>query len=362
MRVAFPAQIREIDRRCVAEYDIPELKLMENAGRNVYLETISYCKRNHFSLKRPHVVCICGKGNNGGDGFVAARYFLNHGWDVEVFVCGGSIATPSAAENLNVLKNMGAELIPLTQEHFPYFVETVSKADIIIDALFGIGLRSSVEGIFKDVISTVNEKASGIVVAVDIPSGIDGVTGNILGDAIVADLTVGMAVAKPGNLQYPGKEYGGEFVVTEIGVPQELLQDVGIRAFQTERELVKGLFPKRKKVSNKGDYGRVGIITGSAGMTGAGILAGKAALRTGAGLVYLIVPEGLSSIYESASLETITVPIGQGDLYFSEKHVFQVLKACEAMDTIILGPGFGRSEETLAFFTAFLEGLNRISE
>lgn len=360
MRVAFPKQIKEIDRRCAAEYDIPELKLMENAGRNVYLETVAYCKRQNCFPEHRNVVCICGKGNNGGDGFVAARYFLNYGWHVETFVCASSIEAGSTAENYDRLKNMDAEIIHLTEEHFSYFLEAISHADVIIDAMFGTGLHSAVRGMQAKVITAVNQTARGLVVAVDIPSGIDGNTGSVLGAAIRADLTVGMAVAKAGNLQYPGKAYGGELVVTEIGVPQELLQDVGIRTFQTESGLVKSLFPPRQKESNKGTYGRVGIITGSVGMTGAGILAAKAALRTGAGLVYLIVPQAISAIYECASLETVTMPIGTGTTYFTEEDVFQVLKACETMDTIVLGPGIGRKEETLGFLQSFLEKVDTL--
>ncbi len=354
MRVAFPNQIKEIDRRCAAEYGIPELKLMENAGRNVYLETIAYCKRKNYFPEHRRVVCICGKGNNGGDGFVAARYFLNYGWDVETFVCASSLEEGSAATNYRMLKNMDASVIHLTEEHFSYFLEEIAHADIIIDALFGTGLHSNVRGLQAEVITAVNDTADGLVVAVDIPSGIDGNTGNVLGTAMLADLTVSMAVAKAGNLQYPGKEYGGELVVTEIGVPQELLQDVGIRTFQTEGGLVKSLFPRRERDSNKGTYGRVGIITGSQGMTGAGILAAQAALRTGAGLVYLIVPKALSAIYECASLETVTVAIGDNTPYFTEEDIPQVLKACESMDTVILGPGIGRAEETIGFLQGFL--------
>lgn len=361
MRVAFPNQIKEMDRRCVAEYGIPELKLMENAGRNVYLETVAYCKRQQCLPQTRKVVCICGKGNNGGDGFVASRYFLNYGWDVETFVCASSLEERgSAAENYRMLQNMDAEVIPLTEEHFSYFLETIANADVVIDAIFGIGLHSAVRGMQAQVISAVNEVARGLVVAVDIPSGIDGNTGKVLGGAIRADLTVSMAVAKAGTLQYPGKEYSGELVVTEIGVPQELLSNMGIRTFETEGSLVKSLFPPRKKDSNKGTYGRVGIITGSSGMTGAGLLAARAALRTGAGLVYLIVPAALSNIYECASQETVTMPVGEDVPYFTEDDIPQVLKACETMDTIVLGPGIGREEETLAFLQGFLEDVDTL--
>lgn len=361
MRVAFPNQIKEMDRRCAAEYGIPELKLMENAGRNVYLETVAYCKRQHSVPEAKKVVCICGKGNNGGDGFVAARYFLNYGWEVETFVCASSLEEGSSAStNYQMLLNMDAEVIHLTEEHFPYFLETVANADVVIDALFGTGLHSAIRGLQAQVITAVNEVAEGLVVAVDIPSGIDGNTGKILGCAIEADLTVSMAVAKAGNLQYPGKEYSGELVVTEIGVPQELLSNMGIRTFQSESSLVRSLFPPRKKDSNKGTYGRVGIITGSEGMTGAGLLAARAALRTGAGLVYLIVPKALSHIYECASQETVTVPVGEDAPYFTEEDIPQVLKACEAMDSIVLGPGMGKREETQAFLQGFLEDVDAL--
>jgi len=359
MKVLIPEQIKEIDRRCEEEYGIPKSRLMENAGRAVYIETLKFlreCGRDCENLK---IVFLCGKGNNGGDGLVCARYFINHGADVHVFICeADSINDRDVTANYNTLKNTGADIIFLSEANFSLLEEQMSDADAVVDAMFGIGLNSPVRGVYKRIIEEINHNTN-MVVAVDIPTGVDGFSGRILGEAVNADLTVVLAALKSGNLMYPGRDFCGELKTVDIGVPAELADTMKIKIFQTESSLAKEFFKRRNPDSHKGIHGKIGIISGSEGMTGAGIMASRASLKTGAGLVYNIVPGGLANIYEAGVIEAVT--FGQGDeTYFSSEYAEDVLEICQKLDTIVMGPGMGTYEETEEFIADILEGLNTL--
>ena len=351
MRVVYPDQIREIDRRCAYEYGIPTLDLMKNAGYAVYNEILKRMGQN-----AQKIVFICGKGNNGGDGLAAAEHFSKQNAEVKVFLLEEN-------SNYEVLKNIDSTaIVRLGDCNFDLLKRELGDADVIVDAIFGTGLNTDVIGLYAQVIDEINsvkENNPGIrVAAIDIPSGINGLTGAVMGSAVKADITVVLAALKAGNLIYPGKEYCGRMVVADIGVPEELLTAMKIKIFETEASLVKEVFPKRKADSNKGTYAKVGIISGSAGMTGAGLMASKAALRTGAGVVYNIVPQSLSYIYETALLETVTIPVKTEELFFDEGSVDAAVCACESMDVIAMGPGLGQEEATAEFLFELLRRIN----
>lgn len=364
MKIAFPDQIKEMDRRCALEYGIPEIRLMENAGRSLYSETLKYIEKRGIYTEKLTVSVVCGRGNNGGDGFVAARYFINGGIKTNIFICGeeSGIKGASAYENYSILKNMGAELTSISNENIDRISEILSTSDIIIDAILGTGLNSEISGIYEKIITCINRCKNAVKISADIPSGINGENGRIMGTAVNADMTVVMAILKAGNIMYPGKDFCGEIIMADIGVPEKLIQDMKIKIFETEKSLVKDFFPKRKSDTNKGTYGRIGIIGGCEGMTGAGIMASRAALRTGAGLVYNIVPEGVSDIYEYTSLETVTVPVKCENLWLSAGCVKNILEFCQKLDVIVVGPGMGTNEETEDFLYDFLTEIGNIKD
>lgn len=359
MRVVYPDQIREMDRKCREEHGIPTLQLMEAAGKSVFTETCRYLAAHRQEKKVHKVICVCGKGNNGGDGLVAARYWLQDGAEVVIFVLAPyeAFSPGDALENYHILKLNQGDIRHITKDNLQDLEAELQKADIIVDAMLGVGIQANLEGIYAKAAELINAASQALVVAVDIPSGIDGERGCVLGSAVQADLTVAIAAAKAGNLLYPGKAYCGTLQVCDIGVPEAVMDSLDIRCCQTEASLVQSCFPKRVADTNKGSYGRIGIISGSSGMTGAGILAGKAAMRTGAGLVYHIIPREYLCIYEQASLETVTLPVETGASCFTGAGVEAVLEACRPLDVIVAGPGLGTKDATEQFLDRFLTGL-----
>ncbi len=353
MRLVDAHVMRDIDARAINDENTPSLDLMENAGRGIFnyiLETVMY------RFEAPRIAIICGRGNNGGDGFVVGRYLVEHGEDVDFFLTGSSKKlSADCLINYNRIRDLN---IPVTELAEDNPLPELIIYDIIIDAVFGTGFSGAPRGITAPVIEAVNDSGA-LVVAVDAPSGLDVSTGQAEGDVIEADYTATLALPKPGLFVSPGRELAGVVTVIPIGIPLEVEEHFNISTFLITGETVSFLLPSPIPDGHKGDYGKTFILTGSPGMTGAGVMAGMAAARTGSGLVTVGVPESLNSIYESHLIPVMSLPLPE----IRQKAVFAVrakgavMTALKERDAAAIGPGIGQHHETRELIRRLLPDL-----
>ncbi len=368
MKIVTAEQMRELDRKAVEEYGVPRLTLMENAGLAV--AEAAY-RRTEACLERP-IAVVCGRGNNGGDGFVAARHLRMMGRRPVVFLAASKEAvTGEARENLVRLGEVGLDATEINDA--TAVAAACRETGLIIDALLGTGLTGEVRGLAGDLIEAMNE-CGRQVLAVDIPSGLHSDTGKPLGRAVQAVETVTMGLPKIGLYLYPGMDYTGPVTVADIGFPDDLVQQSPSAAELIEPEWAGGLIPPRVRSANKGDFGRVLIVAGSAGMTGAAAMAAGSALRAGAGLVYVGCPSSLNDILEVKLTEPITIPLPETEARsLHSRGLEPVLELAERMDAVALGPGVSRHPETAQLMRQLVtkltkpmvvdaDGLNALSE
>ena len=299
--------------------------LMDNAGR-----AVADAIRVHFSPRS--VLILCGPGNNGGDGFVAARYLRDAGWPVRIALLGrreGLQGDAAAHAGL-----WAGEVAPLTD----HVADLVASAGMVIDALFGAGLSRPLTGAARSVVEAV-AAANLPVVAVDIPSGINGDDGAVLGEcAVRADMTVTFFCKKPAHLLLPGRTHCGHVVVADIGIPPAVLGEINPRTYENSPGLWAARLPRRRPESHKYDFGHA-VIVGGDTMTGAARLAARAALRVGAGLVSLACPPATLPVYALAGPSIITAPMGT----LAE---FQEILSDPRKNAILIGPGGGVGDIT----------------
>jgi hydroxyethylthiazole kinase-like uncharacterized protein yjeF len=340
MKVVTSVTMAEIDKRTIEEYGIPGLVLMERAG----LAVVSRLKER-FGRKR--VVVIVGPGNNGGDGMVVARQLHNEGWDVDVFlVSGPGNLKGDALSQHNSAKKIGVRMQPV-EKLLGEQVSIFRRHSVIVDAVFGTGLSKDITGKILKVIRVIN--GSGLpVISVDIPSGISSDSGQVMGDAVRADCTVTFGLPKRGHLLYPGAGYSGTLFIEDIGFPREFLASDKGGTELLEKDYISQLIPERKKYSHKGNYGHVLIVAGSKGKTGAALMAAKACLRTGAGLVTIGVAESLVDAFQSRVVEEMVLVLpDRGDGSLSAKAATPILDFLNGKTGILaIGPGIGVSDDT----------------
>ena len=309
MKILTAAEMREVDRLTTERAGIRSAVLMEHAGGSV----AQFIRQRFRNLERRLIFILCGKGNNGGDGFVAALQLLGMGAKTEVIL----FADPNelrgdAADNLRRWENASGELhVVRSSGEWSKWKSQIAECDILVDALLGTGARGAVEGLLRDVIESVNGRESRCpVVAVDIPSGLHADTGEVQGAAVQADYTVTFTAPKVGMFQGEGQRYIGELVVREIGSPAELIEEVGHGNLRWSEPGEFEQFAKRRKADgNKGDYGHALIVAGSVGKSGAAVLASWSALRTGAGLVTVGTPEPVLASVAAHTPEIMTEPL-----------------------------------------------------
>ena len=322
-------KMRATDAAAIEGLGIPGGHLMERAGAMVAREI-----RLRFEPER--VIVYAGKGNNGGDGFVVARELFNAGAEVLVYAVGGREGYKGEARlNLEVAERLGIAVVD--------GVGPAEDADVVVDAVFGTGFAGVAEGAPADVIGAIND-ALGDVVAVDIASGVDASTGEVQGPAVLADVTVALHAPKVGHFVTPGGDHAGDVVVVPIGIPPSCDEepDVWLLTAGGLQPLVR---PKTAQ-SHKRSVGRVLVIGGSRGMTGAAAMAAMGALRSGAGLVHCALPGDLAG--EKPFIEVINVPMpGAGRLGAVAKQALMDEIAGMA-NAVAVGPGMGRHPETIA--------------
>ena len=344
--------MQEIDKQAITEYGIPGLQLMENAGRCCVEEIIA-----EFGLHGRFVV-MAGKGNNGGDGYVIARLLGQKGWSGKVFILADrDQITGDAASNLEKLSDSAINYCTHEDQLSDLHKNEIFQADVIVDALLGTGLRNDVSGIYREAIGLMN--ASGRpVVSVDIPSGIHGTTGRVLGDAVRAYITVTFAFAKLGHVLYPGAEHSGRLVVADIGIPPSLMESASGYDFLNE-ETMCPLVHRRDRQAHKGHFGHCLIIAGSTGKTGAAALAANSAVRAGSGLVTLAAAESIHSILEMKTTETMTAPLPDSGSGHLTNNAFPAIEALlDGKDAVAIGPGLDRRPGTYALVQNLVESVS----
>lgn len=275
--IADAKEAKEIDGISIRQIGIPSFVLMERAAMKV-----ADCVYRIMDHEHGKVLAICGMGNNGGDGVAAARILMERGCQVELAYIGNK---EHASEEMMTQMEIASKLsIPIADSL------EMEKYDVIIDAIFGIGLSREIKGEYHKMIQQINQSGAHVV-SVDIPSGVDATTGKVFGIAVKADDTVTFGVNKRGLVLFPGAQYAGKVHVEEIGFPKKALEEVSPKVISYERDDILKIFPKRIPCSNKGTYGRILVIAGSEHMGGAALFAALAAYRMGSGLVKVFTHE-----------------------------------------------------------------------
>jgi ADP-dependent NAD(P)H-hydrate dehydratase / NAD(P)H-hydrate epimerase len=337
MRILTAAQMREADRYTIEEIGIPSLVLMENAGRQV----VAALEAAYEERLDGRVAVLCGRGNNGGDGFVVARTLLQRGVDCAVFVIGAvADVRGDARVNLDILGRLGVTVVEINDEQtWELHFSEISQCTLIVDAIFGTGLTSGLSGMLETVVADVN--ASGIpIVSIDLPSGLSADTPHLIGDCIDASMTVTLAAPKLPLILPPAEAHAGDVVIADIGIPAEVIEELEGRTIELlTREDVRSLLEPRAADSHKGDFGRVLIVAGSRGKTGAAHLATPASCLP---IVASFAPELMTEALDEAAHGQVT---GEA-----------IERVCAStQDVIACGPGLGRSAGVGEFVRALLD-------
>ena len=345
MKVCTASQMRNIDRSAEELGAIPSIVLMENAAIACVEEIVKIQGVKSAAI-------FCGKGNNGGDGLAIARHLYNRGIKTTVYLVCGSDFSGDALINFEITSKLGVKIIEM---HDTDLLDIyVQNCDIVVDAIFGTGIKGEIEGLSKEVIDIINDNAK-YILSVDIPSGVDADTGKISKSTIGADKTVTFAAYKLGMLMYPGALMTGEMVVKDISIPEYIINDQNININVIDKQYVEKIIPTRCENSHKGDYGKVLIIGGSKGLTGAVALASEACVRCGAGLVTAAVPESLNSIFEVKLTEPMTMPLNDKNGNLDKLCIPQILDRLNDFDVCLFGPGIGRGEDVLLILEEILK-------
>ncbi len=344
MRIVTGEEMLSLDKAAIQEYGIPTASLMERAGVEVARSVVRLLEPA-LSCAGARIHILCGKGNNGGDGMVAARTLANWGARVRVFILGDRQALGAgAAVFARSVERMGIPIHPINERELKKLAYSLRTADVIVDAMLGIGSRETLRPLYAKAVAAVNASERPVI-AVDLPTGVDANTGATMGDAVRAARTVTFGLPKLGLLVDPGREYAGTIEVAEVGFPQPLLVDVQIQRTWIRAEEARRMLRPRPDRGHKGTFGRVIAVAGSLGMAGAASLVLRGALRAGAGLVTWAGPRALLDTVQRAVPEATAIPLpGDPDKLCTEG-IGRVLGELRAGDVIALGPGIGRGED-----------------
>ena len=336
--------MREIDLAAVEKYGIPSLALMENAGSSV----AAFLLEKFPKIKNMKILIACGNGNNGGDGFVISRILKSKGIAAKTWLFGGKEKCSKEAKAVLalLLKNKCRLKEVSGDQGLEVFAKALKDKQLVVDALLGTGFRGNISGILGRAIELINLSPA-IVVSVDIPSGLNADNGTVAGKCVKADFTVALGLVKLGSVSYPGVNYTGKIIVKNIGLPFEAVKQKKVRLNYTTEEDVRACFPKRPLDCNKGSVGRILVVGGSAGMTGAPCLTSLSALRTGSGLVTVACSKSLNDILEIKLTEVMTSPVQENpDRSLSSRAENSILKLLDRHDVLVLGPGLGKNRDT----------------
>lgn len=334
-------EMRKVDENAIAD-GFSDLLMMENAGRGA-AELLG--SELHHQEK---ILVFAGKGNNGGDGLVIARHLNNWGYPVHIIIIGSeNQLSGSTKANHDICRVKGIKITYIEKKNDNKSIDIIKNclldADVVVDAMLGTGVSGEVRKPYSTIIKLINESDK-MVFAVDIPSGVDGDNGKILGKAVAADFTATMAYPKLGMMVYPGREYCGHVNVIDLGVPESYAEKVKPTHFLLTEDEAAGLVPLRPENAHKGTFGKVGVIGGSNNMPGAPAMTGTAVMKSGAGLVRVAVPAEIQATVAAAAPEMITIGFDgtENTLKVNDfKKIDILMRQC---DVLAVGPGLGQSE------------------
>ncbi|MBM4160563.1 MAG: NAD(P)H-hydrate dehydratase [Ignavibacteria bacterium] len=351
--VAIANEMRWCDETTIRGYGIPGLLLMENAGRGV-VQVIKEC---YAPIADQHIAIFCGRGNNGGDGFVIARHLINLGAIVTVVVLAQSKELKGDAKtNFDILKRL-KKSTSKTLAIKPFsksLLTSLPTPRLIVDAVFGTGFSGAVHRSALDVVNWINSQRVPVV-AVDIPSGVDGTTGVVTNAAVKATHTVTFGLLKTGLLCNQGQDYAGKITVVDIGIPNAVRFSAKHKTRLVESSDIRSVLPERPSTAHKYSVGKVFILAGSKGFTGAAFLCASAALKAGTGAVILGTPESVYPILGRRLTETIVTPLpatAQGSISGAALDIIHEKLAWA--DVAVIGPGVSTNAETQDLLTTIL--------
>lgn len=333
-------QVRAIDRRAIESHGVPSLVLMENAARGACDALLE----SGIELPDAHVVIVCGRGNNGGDGLALARHCAIHGADVEcILLDSPGKLSDDAAVQLAALES----LVPGSVSRWHDHPREPIVADVLVDALLGTGAIGEPRGDYADAIDWLNE-SHGVRVALDMPTGVDADTGIASAHAVRADVTVTMAALKPGLVLGDGARCSGTVYIVHIGIPESSYPDAA--CWLLDRDTAAALLPGVDRARNKYDRGKVLVVAGARGMTGAAVMTAEAAARAGAGLTVLALPESAMPLPQSLAAEIMTRLLPAGPDGTLSPEAFEMLRGqLPEYRAIAIGPGLSKSPGAGAF-------------
>jgi hydroxyethylthiazole kinase-like uncharacterized protein yjeF len=352
MKILTSREMRDIDRTAIEEIGIPGIVLMENAG----LRIVRALKGRFPDPRDERIVVVAGKGNNGGDGLVVARHLFNSGARPEVLLlAAGEEVVGDAAVNLAVVRKMGIPVIEVRDAAgWKRARVAVLHATIVVDAIFGTGLVKPLDGLHAAVVADINRSAA-FKLAVDIPSGLSADTFETIGPCVEADLTVTLAAPKIAHIFPPAADRVGDLVVAPIGIPPFLFEKPELKLELVEEAAVRPFFRKRKKDTHKGSYGHVLIVAGSLGKSGAAALAGRAALRAGAGLVTVATAASVLPPVARSMAELMTEPLSETpEKTISAAALPRAAVLLKGKNAVLLGPGLSTHASTAEFVMGLL--------
>ena len=330
MKISSVSQMRSLDRRAIEEFGIKEELLMENAGHTAY-----YALRKEFGIREKRFLVFCGTGNNGGDGCVLARKIHADGGGVKVFVLGDPSNFKGAAKlNYEIVTRLPVEVQRLASVE--ELRDEITHFDLIVDAIFGTGLSRDVGGVHRSAIEIINQSGKPVL-SIDIPSGVHGDTGKVMGVAVKADYTVTFGLPKLGNMLYPGYDLGGKLYVSHISFPPSIISADNLKV-EINHPLE---FPPKEKGEQEGDFGEILFISG------ASTLGVKSCLKAGGGLTRLAIPSSLATVMSNIDDKITVIPQKEtfgGNLSYENK--LDLLELSEQVDMVVLGTGLFLEAET----------------
>jgi len=377
-------EMAELDRIVIEDLGIPGMVLMETAARGVFRTAVEMLSQNYgpsvplpmsltehdhdehhhennlpprFVVPGRFIKVYCGKGNNGGDGLAVARMLDSLDADVQVILmCNGDDLTGDAKTNYDLAMKLQ---IPIIENPAVDDLDVEPECDLVIDALLGTGIKGAAKGIIAEAIEAINE-ADCPVLSIDIPSGVEGSTGDAPGQAVMAHETATMAALKRGLCFSPGRELAGEVSVVDIGSPSSIIEGFDPYLWRVEPDDIYERLPGRPMDTHKGECGRVFIVAGSPGLTGAACMSAEAAVKSGAGLVVLGIPKSLNAIVEVKLTEAMSLPLPENNSGgFSADADKDIREKLQWATGCAVGPGIGRAPETLKYIRKLIAGLDK---
>ncbi|NLM21872.1 MAG: NAD(P)H-hydrate dehydratase [Peptococcaceae bacterium] len=356
MRVVSAGQMRSIDANAINSFGIPGIVLMENAALAVVREIKDYfAKQGKQSLRGLKAVVLVGKGNNGGDGLAVARHLSILGMEVTVFLFANPGELSGDAKlNFELFQGMEGKIVLVENEkQIRLFKLALLQAHLAVDAIFGIGFRGDVPELIAGFIEDLN-KAELPTISVDIASGLEADTGKVNNTAVKATLTVTFGLPKLGHFLGEGPLHTGRLVTDQISIPENIINQEKLFAYLLTDEIIKPLIPVRHPHGHKGTHGRAVLIGGSVGMSGAMVLAGRAAQRCGVGLLQIVVPEAIAETVDLGVIEATVWPAKDYEVLTGDSWpvIAERLKGAKAC---AVGPGLKQTESFLPVLKKILQ-------